>query len=49
MKAAFPETHIANRELLCVHGLFDGTITLAYISEYGVFAAVKEIIKGDKN
>ena len=49
LTAAFPETHIANRELICAHGPFEGTVALAYISECGVFAAVKEIIKGNNN
>ena len=43
LTAPFPETYIANHELLCAHGLFEGTITLAYIYGWGVFYAEKEI------
>ena len=47
LTANFTEIHIADRKLIFTRGLFEGTITLAYISGCGVFAEKKETIKGD--
>ena len=47
--AAFPETHISYHEMLCARGPIEGTIAALDITGCGVFPAVQEIIKINKD
>ena len=49
LTAAFPETHIADREIICAYGLVEGTIASADVYWCGVFSTAKEIIKVNNN
>ena len=49
MIAAFPETHISYHEMLCARGPIEGTIAALDITGCGVFPAVQEIIKINKD
>ena len=49
LTAAFPETHTSYRELLCVSGRLEGTISTLDITGCGVFPAAQDIIKRNNN
>ena len=47
--AAFPETHISYRELLCARGPLEGAIAASDVTGCGAFAKTQEIIKINKD
>ena len=49
LTAAFPETHISDREIICAYSLVEGIIALEDVYECGVFSTAKEIIKVNNN
>ena len=47
--AAFPETHISYRELLCTCDPLEGNIAALYTTGCIVFTAAQEVIENNNN